>query len=135
MAEPASSAVGGIAVAAGAITLTGSIFGIQYDALLAGFFGGLVALSYLPPLSISRIASSVAASSVCAGFLGPIVALSVVHYLPWMSQIGDFMRMSSAWLIGLCAQGVLPEVPRLAKVLTAGLVNKLRVLLGVGGPQ
>jgi hypothetical protein len=55
MAEPASSVV---AIAAATITLSGSVIGLQYDALLAGFFGGLLSLLYLPPMPALKIAGA-----------------------------------------------------------------------------
>jgi hypothetical protein len=67
MAEPASSTAS-IAIAAGTITLSGSVFGVQYDALLAGFFGGLVSLSYLPHMPAFKVAGSMAGSALLAGF-------------------------------------------------------------------
>ena len=71
MAEPASSTAS-IAIAAGTITLSGSVFGVQYDALLAGFFGGLVSLSYLPPMSALKIASKAEPATVLAIFSADI---------------------------------------------------------------
>lgn len=106
MAEPAAP---GIAIAAGAITITGSIFGVHYDALLAGFAGGLVSLSYLPHMPPMRIAGSVATSALLAGFFAPIVGAAAVNYLPWIATVGaDVVRISSAAALGLCWQVVLP---------------------------
>jgi len=124
MAEPAASTVG-IAIAAGTITVTGSIFGVQYDALLAGFFGGLVSLSFLPPMSAGKIAGSVAGSSILAGFFAPILAAAWVHNFPWLLTVGDFTRIAAAAALGLGWQALLP----------AGL-NRLRALIWpAGGAQ
>jgi hypothetical protein len=120
MAEPASSTAS-IAIAAGTITLSGSVFGVQYDALLAGFFGGLVSLSYLPPMSALKIASTVAGSALLAGFFAPVIAAAALHYFPWLHSVGDFMRLAGGAGLGIAAQVLIP----------AGL-KRLRSF--VGGP-
>ncbi|WGG51834.1 restriction endonuclease [Rugamonas sp. DEMB1] len=107
MAEPASSTVG-IAIAAGTITLTGSILGVQYDALLAGLAGGLVSLSYLPAMTLARIAGSVAGSSLLAGYFAPLIALGIANYFPFAAAAGDGMRLASAAGLGLGAQVIIP---------------------------
>ena len=107
MPEPASSTVG-IAIAAGTITLTGSIIGVQYDALLAGLFGGLVSLSYLPPMSGPKIAGSVIGSSLVGGWFAPVAAVAAVNYFPWLTGAGEAIRMSTAAGLGLGAQVMIP---------------------------
>lgn len=108
MAEPAASTVG-IAIAAGTITLTGSIMGVQYDALLAGFFGGLVSLSYLPAMTLGRTASTVAGSSLIAGWFAPLASITAANYFPFLSAAGETAsRISAAAALGLCAQVVIP---------------------------
>jgi hypothetical protein len=117
MAEPASSSGVGVAIAAGTITFTGSILGVQYDALLAGFFGGLLSLSYLPPMTRWRIAGSVATSALLAGFFAPVLAVAAMNYLPWMASLGDFTRLTAAAAVGLFAQPLIP--------LALAFINKL----------
>ncbi|MDC8758589.1 restriction endonuclease [Janthinobacterium fluminis] len=108
MAELASSTVG-IAIAAGTITLTGSILGVQYDALLAGFFGGLVSLSYLPAMSLPRIAGSVVGSSLIAGWFAPVLSVAAANYLPFVAGAGESaIRIAAAAALGLCAQVLIP---------------------------
>lgn len=109
MAEPASSTAG-IAIAAGTITLTGSILGVHYDALLAGFAGGLVALSYLPAMTVPRIAGTVAAASLLAGFFAPVIAMGALNYFPWMSGAGDSLRIATAAGLGIFGQALIPAV-------------------------
>jgi hypothetical protein len=107
MAEPASSTAS-IAIAAGTITLSGSVFGVQYDALLAGFFGGLVSLSYLPPMSGLKITGTVAGSALLAGFFAPVIAAAALHYFPWLHSVGDFMRLAGGAGLGIAAQVLIP---------------------------
>lgn len=107
MAEPASSTAS-IAFAAGTITLTGSILGVHYDALLAGFFGGLVALSYLPAMPPMRIAGTVVAASLMAGFFAPIIAVGAANYFPWLVGTGDSLRIAMAAGLGIFGQSLIP---------------------------
>lgn len=98
----------GAAIAGGAITITGSILGVHYDALLAGFAGGLVSLSFLPSMTVWRSAYSVAASSLLAGFFAPAIALAMANYFPWLASLGDYLRITSAAFIGVSAQAFIP---------------------------
>ena len=101
----------GVAVAAGTITLTGSIVGVPYDALLAGFFGGLVWLTYRPPADLWKTASSVAVSSLIAGVIAPLVAAWAIDKFAWLSVLLDPLmatRIAAGVIIGLCAQVVIP---------------------------
>jgi ABC-type multidrug transport system permease subunit len=105
MAEPASSVV---AIAAATITLSGSVIGLQYDALLAGFFGGLLSLLYLPPMPALKIAGAVAGSALLAGFFAPVIATAAQHYFPWLQPLGDFLRLAGGAALGLGGQVLIP---------------------------
>lgn len=125
MAEPAASTSAAIAIAFGTVTVSGSLLGIQYDALLAGFFGGLVSLSVLPPMSNWKIAGSVVCSALLAGFFAPLCAAAALNFLPWLSAVSELTRLACAVVIGICWQPILP----------AGL-SRLRSVIGSGGrPQ
>lgn len=109
--EPVSSTTTGIALAAGTVTLTGSIFGVQYEALLAGFFGGLCYLTYAPPTTKLKIAGSLATSSLMAGYFAPILAITAKHFLPWLSTVAEApLRIATAAGIGLLGQSLLPAI-------------------------
>ena len=109
--EPVSSTTTGIAVAAGTITITGSIFGVQYEALLAGFFGGLCYLTYAPSMTKGRITLALVTSSLMAGYFAPILAAGVHHYLPWTQDLAEGpMRIAAAAGIGLMGQSVIPAI-------------------------
>lgn len=88
MAEPATSTVG-ITLAAGAITLTGSILGLQYDHLMAGMFGGLVALSMADPTTKWRMTSSVAISALMAGYTTPVLVAFGHNFAIWTSTVAE----------------------------------------------
>lgn len=108
MAELASSTIG-VAIAAGTVTVTGSVLGVQYDALLAGFFGGLVSLSYLPAMTLGRTAGSVAGSALVAGWFAPFASVAAANYFPFVAGVGEpAVRIAAAAALGLCAQVLIP---------------------------
>lgn len=106
MTDPAS--ITGASLAAGAITLTGSILGVQFDALLMGFLGGLVVLSFLPKMTIKGVFWSLFSSSVLGGVLAPISSSTLYHFFTFLDSAGDSVRMASALLIGVGAQTIIP---------------------------
>lgn len=109
--EPVSSSTTGIALAAGTITITGSVFGVQYEALLAGFFGGLCYITYTPPASKMRLASMLAAASLTAGFFAPILTVGLLNYVPWLEKVSETaLRIGVAAWIGLAGQSALPFI-------------------------
>lgn len=113
MTEPVSSTTTGIALAAGTLTITGSVFGVQYEALLAGFFGGLCYLTYVPPAGRLRLAASLAAASLMAGFFAPIITVGLLNYFPWLSKAGEItLRIGVAAWVGLVGQSALPAILR-----------------------
>lgn len=107
MPEPAVSTVS-IVIAAGTITLSGSVFGVQYDALLAGLVGGLVSLTYLPAMSVFKMVWTVIGSALLAGFFAPVVTAAGLHFFPWLQSVGDFLRLAGAAALGLAAQVLVP---------------------------
>lgn len=109
MAEPASSTVG-IAIAAGTVTLTGSILGLQYGYLMAGLFGGLVALSMADPTTRLRMAASVAISALAAGYATPVLVVFANEYLTWTGKVAhESFELFCAAGIGISAQTTLPS--------------------------
>lgn len=109
MAEPTTA---GVAIAAGTITLTGSFLGVHYDMLLAGFFGGLVSLSFLSQMTRMKVASTLATSSLAAGFFGPTLAVAALHYFPYLADLGAGIRIGAGATLGLCFQTAVPALFR-----------------------
>lgn len=113
MAEPHATAAG-TALALGTITLTGTIMGMHYDALGAGFIAALVALLHMPPKdgeqrTVGRVFALVAGASFLAGIFAPLTAAAATAYLPWTTTLGaDLLRVSAAAVIGLTAQVAIP---------------------------
>lgn len=108
MAEPTTVTVGTVAAAAGIITLTGSVFGLHYDALLIGLFGGLISLMHVSAGSKVRTAGTLASAAVCAAVLSPI-AFPIYSALDWLPKVPmDSIRIPAAFLIGLGSQVGVP---------------------------
>lgn len=118
MAEPSTAA--GVAIGAGVITITGSIFGVHYDMLLAGFFGGLLSLSHLPAMSRWRVAGTVGTAALAAGFFGPVIAAAAQHYFPWMAELGDFLRLAAGAAIGMSIHSIIPVTLRRVRTIIGG---------------
>lgn len=117
MAEPASSIV---AIAAATITLSGSVIGLQYDALLAGLAGGLLSLLYLPSMPVLKIAGAVAGSALLAGFFAPVIAAAAQHFFPWLQTLGDFLRLAGGAALGLGGQVLIPAGLRRLRSMVRG---------------
>ncbi|MFM2086309.1 MAG: hypothetical protein RLZZ237_1178 [Pseudomonadota bacterium] len=107
MAEPAITAAGG-ALALGTVTLTGSILGLEYETLLVGMFGGLVALSMIEPTTRVKMVVSVITSALVAGYVGPIAHAGAMEYFPWASKSAEALRWFCAFAAGVSAQTIVP---------------------------
>lgn len=109
MPEPTSSAVAGAsAFAVGTITITGSFLGLQYDLLLVGLAGGLVALSCMRQVSAVRMLVSVFTSALVGGYGGPIAQAAAAEYLSWTAKYPDQMRWFCAFAVGFASHTFLP---------------------------
>jgi hypothetical protein len=106
MSEPSTTA--GITIGLGTITVTGSLFGVDYDMLLAGFFGGLLSLSHRPPMPPLRVAGSLGSAALAAGFFGPVLAATIAHYSHWLAELGGFLRLAAGAGIGAGIHALVP---------------------------
>jgi hypothetical protein len=104
MAEPTTPYV----IALGAITLTGSFFGMPADALLVGLFGGFVALRYGGQMSKLGLTGSLSSSTLMAGQFSNVASRAASHYADWLSASDDSLRLACAFALGLGAQVVIP---------------------------
>jgi len=102
------------------LALGGSVLGMHYDSLLAGFLGGLVALNYLPAPSLRKGAASVLAAVLLAGLFAPVAAVGALHYFPWMHGVGDVMRMVCGAALGLAGPALIPACLRRLGVWIGG---------------
>jgi len=120
VSEPTSTATAA-AIAAGAITLTGSILGIHFDALLIGFVGTLSALSFQSESKLLKLASGMLLSTLCAGLLSPMGAAALWHLMPWLAVSSDPLRIPIAGLLGMTSQLLFPAlVSRATSVIKSG---------------
>lgn len=111
MADPATNTCAGIAAATGAITLCGSIFGLQYDALLFGLFGGLISLMHLGPMGIMRLASTLGSAALLGALFGPAAVAAAAASWAWVAAVPPTAgRLGAALTVGLFAQAVIPLV-------------------------
>lgn len=116
MSEPASGTVGSVALATGSITLTGAIFGLNYDALLCGLFGGLISLMHLEMQSKYQTFVSLAAASVSGAMFSPVAVAAGLNYADWLAKVSpENLRMAAAGAIGVFGQPLIPVVLRLLK--------------------
>ena len=114
MTEPASNTVAAVAIATGAITLSGSIIGMQYDALLVGLFGGLISLMHLPPMGAWKMAGTLFSAVIMAGLISPFGVEAAHAYLDWTAKVpNNVVRLASALVIGIIAQAAIPLLLRL----------------------
>lgn len=113
MKEPTATA---IAAASGLTIAGGSVLGLPADALLAGFGGGLVALSIGTPLTWGRKVSSVAVATIAAAYLAP--AAAALTSAEGASE-GVFLK-ALAFLVGAGAQAIIPASIRRMEEIIGG---------------
>jgi hypothetical protein len=110
MAEPSSTTAGGIAVATGFVTLTGSFLGLQYDALLFGLFGGLVSLMHVSVGTPRRMAGTLATAALLGAVLSQFTP-ALVHEFEMLKRVNsDHIRLATALFGGLFGQFGIPLV-------------------------
>jgi len=125
VAEPSCSTAAGIVIATGTITLTGSIFGLQFDALLFGLFGGLVSLMFLPPdtptlTTTGRTAFMLFVAAVLGALFSPAAVPGVHELAEWTQSINpDTIRLAASASIGLSYQMLIPLGMRLLQARAA----------------
>jgi hypothetical protein len=112
------------AEAAGAgivIALAGSAFGLQFDSMVGGFVGGLIAKTFVetPPLPgesgpqrYLRGLLELAASGVLAALITPVAEPLVAAALPG-KVAPQSLHMAAAGIIGMVAPVVVPLLRRI----------------------
>ena len=127
MKEPIVLAVA--ALAGGATASLGSVIGIPAEALIAGLFGGLVAILALPSRRpdgeppkqglglYMALAASVFVSTACAGFFGPFTA--ALLDFPSIADHLELKAMSFLWGAGAQAGLLVTAIEALRSRLDA----------------
>jgi hypothetical protein len=108
MSEPATTT--SIAISAGTVTLTGSLLGMSYDALLFGLVGVLFSLRMLPPMSRWQLLIAVITTTMLAALSGPVLAGWAVSRIASIADHENLMQSLAALLVGALAQLVFPAV-------------------------
>lgn len=98
------------AVVATSITLWGVATGLSYEVLLAGFSGGLVSLSFLPPMGIWRRIWTPVTATLTAGYISPVVVPLLPGAVGAPDAAGTAGLICSAFLVGLTTQLLIPVV-------------------------
>ncbi|MFT4172834.1 MAG: hypothetical protein QM639_09770 [Rhodocyclaceae bacterium] len=122
MTEPASAGGAGYAFAAGTITITGSVMGMHYDALMAGLAGALFALAMsdhqLPP---KRLVAWLVTTVMIAAWMAPVIGAWLVSSVPAFAPVDEALRLACAALIGAGAKSLIPAlVGRAARTIDGG---------------
>lgn len=120
MPEPTSTSTG-VAIAAGTITLTGSVVGLGYDVLFAAFVGALFALTLFPEMPRWRLALTVVTTALIAAWLAPVFAAALPATFVWARSVSnDSLRLASAGVLGATTQSLLPVLLSFAKNRAGG---------------
>lgn len=116
MAEPTTSAAALAAATATGLTIFGVATGLHPSILLAGFAGGLWALSSQPPAPIVRRVSLTVLAAIIAGYFTPAIAAGVTSLQAWPDSVTrEMVQFPIAVVIGLLSHSVLrPALVRLA---------------------
>ena len=109
MTEPVSTAATGTAISVGTVTLVGTVFGMRYDLLLLGLFGGLLRLSKDERTNRKAAFSSVALSTLLAGAVSPVAGAFFAHLFNLQANVDEF-RICAAVLIGYGWQAMMPAI-------------------------
>lgn len=88
--------------------------GLDFGVLLAGFAGGLVSLSFLPPMGLWRRIWTPVTATLTAGYTAPMA----VHYLSGIAGASvDHLALQAACAfgVGVLAQVLIPVAMRAAQ--------------------
>ena len=120
MPEPHASTAAGTVIALGTVSVTGSVLGMQVDALVISFVCAALSVLVIEPQGGTlRAALWVALAMMLGSLLSPALASAAAHYFPWLNT-GDVGRQASAALIALATPTVLPLIRTRARRDIAG---------------
>lgn len=102
------------AVVATTITLWGVATGLSYEVLLAGFAGGLVSLSFIPPMTIWQRIWTPFTATLTAGYTAQLGAYYLNKTLDGGVN-GLTLLVFSAFVIGVLTQVLIPAAMNWAR--------------------
>lgn len=117
MTEPATSTAAALSV--GTVTLVGSIFGMQYNLLLIGLFGGLLRLGQASSMTRKAAFSSVTLSAMLAGAVSPVAGSMTAGFFG-LPNSPEELRICAAFLLGYGWQSITPVLVDLVKQRLGG---------------
>jgi hypothetical protein len=98
-----TSSAGAITLSAGGITILGIATGLHPTVMLAGFAGGLWAVSYeKPPIPLARRLTWTCGSAIVAGYLTPPAVAMLLPSLPGR-MTAELIQHGVGFLIGFTA--------------------------------
>jgi hypothetical protein len=107
------------------LTVTGSLMGLQFDVMMLGFFGALVAQTFVndPPIEsltplrrYVRVFAQLLAAGLLAGLLTPVAESILAGMLP--GHVGaPALHLATAGAIGMVAPVVVPLLRKLLNKL------------------
>jgi hypothetical protein len=118
MSDPVTMPTTAASTAAGlaglTLTMTGSIFGLHFDAMLAGFAGALIAQTYVPSaMSRLRAFLQLVAAGGISGYFSPIGVAVATKLAPWPLPL-DAMQLAIGAGLGIIAPVLVPLLRKLA---------------------
>lgn len=114
-AEPISASTGYV-ITVGTVTIAGTLFGMHFDALMFGLFGGLIMLSRISPKTRLEAFTTLITSVILAGVMAPILAAWTSETFTFAQKVKeDVMREAAALVIGGGWLTVLPTAWEAAK--------------------
>ena len=107
--DPLTAATG-----ASAVVISGVVTGLDYSVLIAGFAGGLVSLSFLPPMGMWRRIWTPVTATLTAGYLTP-VATPYLAGLAGEGVVQSSLQAAAGFATGLTAQVLIPILLRMTR--------------------
>lgn len=104
--EPASQTA--ITLSVGTVAVTGTLFGMHYDALLFGLFGSLIMLSRAEQTSRLAALGNIGTSMLVAGVGSPILSALAVNHFEVFRVLGEVTDHAAALLLGAGWQVGIP---------------------------
>lgn len=80
--------------------------GLKSSFILAGFFGGVVSLSFIKELTPMQAVFAVMTGAISANYLTP----TALNLLPWIEE-----PLAASFFIGLTAMNVIPGIVELSR--------------------
>ncbi len=110
MTDTGSAGIAGLT-----LTLTGTVLGLHFDAMLAGFAGALIAQTYVPS-AVSRVRAflQLVAAGGISGYFSPLGVAVASKLAPWPLP-ADAMQLAIGAGLGIIAPIFVPLLRKLAE--------------------